>query len=285
MTPTRSCFELAAIFALVATTWLVAFGCFSSTDSPGRAALAHYRSSLDTDLGFLRVALRGDRVIVVQVASLGLCVVTAVLGDWTAWLFLPIVIFTPKLLIRLRVEQRVKRLEEEIEPWLNAIANSLKASPALADAIASTVSLVPAPMNEEIDVLMKEYELGTPFDAALDNLARRGRGRTLAAAVLALKVARNSGGNLPEMLETTAASLRELARLEGVVRSKTAEGKAQAVVIGIVPIPMVLFIHWSDPNFFEPLAATVLGNSIVAGAAALWVLAVLASSKILSVDV
>ncbi len=69
------------------------------------------------------------------------------------------------------------------------------------------------------------------------------------------------------MLDGAAAALRELARLEGVVRTKTAEGKAQAFVIGLLPAPLVLGVHAMDPKFFAPLAQSFLGNLVVAGAA------------------
>src|SRR5690606_27569283 len=110
---------------------------------------------------------------------------------------------------------------------------------------------------------------------------QRVESRTLAGTLLALKVARHSGGDLPHMLETAARALRELARLEGVVRTKTAEGKAQAFVIGVIPIPMVLGIGWIEPSFFEPLFATFVGNFIMAMAAILWLAAVLLAHKIL----
>ena len=142
-----------------------------------------------------------------------------------------------------------------------------------------------APMSEEIDLLVKEYELGTPLDRALDNLTTRVSSSTLSGAVLALKVARKTGGNLPEMLESAAAAQRELARLVGVVRTKTAEGKAQAFVIGLIPAPLVLGVHAMDPHFFAPLAQSFLGNLVVAGATALWAVAILMARKILAVDV
>ncbi len=52
-------------------------------------------------------------------------------------------------------------------------------------------------MSEEIDLVVKEYELGTPLDRALDNFTARVASSTLSSAVLALKVARKTGGNLP----------------------------------------------------------------------------------------
>jgi tight adherence protein B len=277
--------ERGTVLAIGVMAALVAFSALSGTSSPLRLALGAYTARLDRELEFIRARVRGRGVLGAQCLAAAICSVGIALGEWASLAIALAVAILPAMLVRLRAAKRVVALESQIEPWLNAIANSLKASPSLGDAIASTTSLVGTPMSEEVDVLIKEYELGVPLDRALDNLAERGRGRTLAAAVVALKVARRSGGNLTEMLATTAAALRELARLEGVVRTKTAEGKAQALVIGIVPLPMVLCIHWSDPHYFDPLAATFLGNLLVAGAAALWVAAVLASGKILSVDV
>jgi tight adherence protein B len=140
-------------------------------------------------------------------------------------------------------------------------------------------------LSQELDVLAKEYDLGTPLDEALENLSERVGSRTLAATVQVLKIARRSGGNLATMLESSAAALREFARLEGVVRTKTAEGKAQVLVIGLVPLPMVLGINSLDAHFFEPLFGSLLGQLMISAALILWFAAVLLSRKILDVDI
>ncbi|HVW25514.1 MAG TPA: type II secretion system F family protein [Polyangiaceae bacterium] len=259
---------------------------FGGRSAPGQVALRAYTSGLEKKARFIRWKARGLHVLVTQGAGGLLCVIAAlVFGKWLALLLLPAIVLGPKLVIEQQAAKRITRVEEQIEPWLNGVANALKASPSLGEAIASTVSLVQSPMSEEIDVLVKECELGTPLDRALDNLAERIDTPTLSGTVLALKVARKSGGNLPEMLENAAAALRELARLEGVVRTKTAEGKAQAFVIAIIPVPMVFGIRAMAPHFFEPLSQTSLGNLIIAGSVVLWVAAILSARKILAVDV
>ncbi len=274
------------VVGVVLTLMLSLLAGFGTPESPGSVALRSYTSELDRRLAFLRASVRGNRVVALQLALGAACSAGGlILGEWPLFLFLPAAAVGPKLWIERSVARRVARLEEQIEPWLNAIANALKASPSLGDAIASSSSLMQAPMSEEIDLLVKEYELGTPLDRALDNLSTRVSSSTLAGAVLALKVARKTGGNLPEMLESAAAALRELARLEGVVRTKTAEGKAQAFVIGLIPAPLVLGVHAMDPLFFAPLAQSFLGNLVVAGATALWAVAILMARKILAVDV
>lgn len=259
---------------------------FGSPSSGGRVALRGHLRHLNAKLRLLRSHARAEQIVVGQVVATAAVVTLAFYRDnWLLLVLLPAMVFAPNLFLDQRVARRVSKLEELVEPWLNAVANALKASPSLGEAIASSTTLVPAPMCEEIDVLVKEYELGTALDLALDNLAARVGSSTVSGTVLALKVARKSGGNLPEMLEGAAAALRELARLEGVVRTKTAEGKAQAFVIGMIPVPMVLGMNSMDPHFFEPLTRSFLGNLIVAGVGVLWAAAVLSARKILDVDV
>jgi tight adherence protein B len=286
MSPVTFWLGRGTVACILLTLSLSAWAAFGQPSSAGRVAAREYTVHLDRSLRFLRASFGGARVLSGQVLTGLLAVIVAIaFAQWPALLFVPAVAVGPRLLIERQVAKRVGKLDEQIEPWLVAIANALKASPSLGEAIASTTTLLQPPMSQEIDVLVKENELGTPLDRALDNFAARAESKTLSGAILALKVARKTGGNLPEMLESAAAALRELARLEGVVRAKTAEGKAQAFVIGLVPAPLIAGIHAMDPQFFKPLTENFLGNLILAGAATLWAVAILLARKILAVDV
>jgi tight adherence protein B len=277
--------RLCAAFSAL-TVFAIGFEWFGAPSSSGRVALRAHLGRLNAKLRLLRSGARAEQVVIGQAVAAAATIVFVLLrGNWLLLLLLPAVVFAPRVVLEQRIARRIGKLEEQVESWLNAVANALKASPSLGEAIASSTALVPAPMSQEIDMLVKEYELGTPLDLALDNLAARIGSSTVSGTVLALKVARKSGGNLPEMLEGAAAALRELARLEGVVRTKTAEGKAQAFVIGMIPVPMVIGMNSMDPHFFEPLARSFMGNLIVAGVCVLWAAAVLSARKILDVDV
>jgi tight adherence protein B len=267
---------------LISSAWAL----FGGWDGPARAALRRRSLALDGKLRFVRSRLRGRDVLLAQ-AGFGLLVVAAALGlrAWPLLSILAVGALVPNVVVDRLVARRIAAIETQIEPWIGIVANALKASPSLGEAIASSTALVPPPISEEVDVLIKEYELGTPLDRALDAFAERIGSNTLAGTVLALKVAREAGGNLTSMLENAAAALRELARLEGVVRTKTAEGKAQAFVIGLIPLPLVIGIHMMDPHFFDPLTQSLLGNLIIAGSAVLWASAILLARKILAVDV
>ncbi len=272
----------AALFALFIAGW-------SELGRPGgslRAPLERYARALDARLRFLRMTPCGRVIVRAQVLGVGLAAAVPLLGGHAVVLgLLPLVVFGPKAFVERRAARRTAAVDAQLEQWLGAVANALKASLSLGEAIALTSRLVPPPMNQEIDLLVREYELGTPLDEALQRFAERVPSKTVAGAVLALKVARNTGGNLPEMLESAGVALRELARLEGVVRSKTAEGKAQAWVVSAIPVPLVLGISSIDPHFFDPLSRTFVGSVVILAATALWVTAILMARKILAVDV
>jgi tight adherence protein B len=274
------------VAALALTLATVVVALFGAEEAAGSKALRLYVAALDRKLRFVRLPAVAERVVAGQVALSVLAIAVAVATQlWLALVAVPLAALLPRVLLDRRASDRITKVEAQIEPWLVAIANALKASPSLGEAIASSVSVVPAPMSQEVETIVKEYELGTPLDRALDNFSERIPSRTLQGTVLALKVARKSGGDFSTMLENAAAALRELARLEGVVRTKTAEGKAQAFVIGLVPVPMVLGIHSMDPKFFVPLGETFTGHLIVGAAGLLWLMAVLLARKILAVDV
>ena len=286
MTPVTFWLGRVAGGLLIWTLFSSAYQLFGDFESWGRRSLRDYIVKLDRGLRFIRVSVTGKQVLLGQTLLAAAAAGIAVFSRQWAWIVvLPVAAVSPRLLLDKYAARRVARVEEQIEPWLNAVANALKASPSLAEAICSTVTLVREPMSQELDVVAKEYALGTPLDQVLEQLGRRMNSKTLSAAVTALIIARKSGGNLTAMLETTAASLREFARLEAVVRTKTAEGKAQAFVIGIIPVPMVLGVNALEPHFFEPLTQSLVGQLILAVAAALWLTAILAAQKILAVDI
>lgn len=275
------------LVGLVTMTWLsVVSFFFAKPDQSGRQWLRRYCAGLDQKLRFLRWRYPGLRVLQGQGAVCVLLLLGAfATGDFIVLALVPVVALAPKVQLDRLVAKRITEVEAQIEPWLNAVANALKASASLGEAIAASASLLPAPMRDEIELLQREYELGSSLDQALAQMADRIGSKTLSGAVLALQVARNSGGNLPEMLENAASALRELARLEGVLRTKTAEGKAQAFVIGAIPVPMVAGIHSMDHQFFTPLVATFTGNLVIGAAVGLWAIAILLASKILAVDI
>lgn len=277
------------LLASVLTSFGVCFAAalaLSTAHTPMADAFRGHRRILDGDLRFVRSRLDAQRVLALQASTCAGLLALALTKEW--WLlltFCPLVLVLPRALLGKKRAERVTAIDAQVDTWLVILANALRATPSLGEAIASSARLVPAPMCEELDLVLNEYQLGAPLDVALRTMSDRLRSRTINVALGTLRIARNTGGNLPETLEISAAALREIARLEGVVRTKTAEGKAQATVIAVIPFPMIGILNYLNPSLLAPLWTTLTGYMLLAVAFMLWLVAILWARKILAVDV
>ncbi|MFI5307137.1 MAG: type II secretion system F family protein [Polyangiales bacterium] len=256
-----------------------------ASDPGARAWLARHEAALDGNLRYLQARTPARRLLRYQAAAM-LALGVLALASARVWLLLLVVLIVPapRLFLRRRCDDRSARIEEQLDTLLLALANALKANPSLGEALASTARLLPAPLGQEISLVLKQHALGNPIDRCLTELGERVGSTVVSTAVATIRIARNAGGNLGETLESCAASLREMARLEGVVRTKTAEGRAQSALIGAVPFPLLWLLHALDPHLLDPLWDTMRGHVVVAVAAALWGTALLSARKILAVD-
>lgn len=251
-----------------------------------RKKWAEYTHALERMCRFLLIKRTGSEIARAQLAGVGLTPVFAFfMDDWIYLLLAPPIALAPYFMLQQRCAERVQRIEEQLDSWLLLCANALKASPSLGEAIANSGKLMRPPMEEELDLCLKELALGTPLDQAVLNMSSRIGSMSVSSALATILVGRQTGGDLPRILEESAATLREMARLEGVVRTKTAEGKTQAYVLGVIPFVLIGAIHMVDEHWLEPLGETTMGFLVIAIAAMLWVGAIFLARRILSVDV
>jgi len=271
-------FSLGAGVAVVIAT--------ATPHSPVRSAYNRYVDSINEDVRFLLLRRSAEEIVRIQLFA-----IAAIVALWTLTgniLFMAavaIAVIWPKVSLNRQRVQKVEKLEIQLDGWLLMLANALKATPAIGEALNSTVNLVQPPMRDELDLLVKENQLGTPLDQAILNSSERIGSPIVSGALAMLVVARQTGGDLPKILETSAASLREMARLEGVVRTKTAEGKGQVWVLGALPWGLVALLAWMDPAWFSSLTDNFIGNIIIVMAAGCYVAALVWARNILSVDI
>lgn len=249
-----------------------------------RKAWTRYVAELDREFRFQLWKIRATRVAWIQVALIFLLLLAAI-EDWIFLTLVPFVALGPLLWLRQKHEERVRLLEDYLDSWLLMLANALKASASLGEAIQSSAKLMRPPFSEELDLLIKETKLGTPIDHAVLNMSMRIRSRIISSTLATLLVGRQTGGDLPQILEQSAATLREMARLEGVVRTKTAEGKMQAIVLAAIPFVLLFAIHQVDNHWLEPLFETSIGTIVLVVATTMWVTAVVLARRILVVDI
>ena len=180
---------------------------------------------------------------------------------------------------------RIEKLEAQLDNFMLALSNALKTTPSIGGALSSCVAILQDPTRQEVDLCVKEMKVGSTLDQALIHMASRIGSRPYDSALAAILIGRQVGGNLPKVLEATANSLREMARLDGVVKTKTAEGKMQLWVLGFLPAVFMVVLNYITPGYFKPLMGSVFGIMSVAVMGSMWVAALVMARNILNVDV
>lgn len=277
---------LGLLFLGAGLAWAI-YVTITDRDSPLARAYSTYTRHLDVEFRALFLhEVTGRLVANWQLGlSLAAVVVFVVTEQILALAIIGLIAVAPKVwLVQARAE-RVTKLEAQIDTFLLALANSLKASPSLGDALGACTLLLRAPIQQELELTMKENQLGVPLDQALLTMAKRVGSQSFASSLSTVLIGRQTGGDLPKILETAAGTLREMARLEGVVRTKTAEGKAQAWVLGVMPPILTGILNWIDPLWLKPLSSSFVGHIVVLVAVVFWVASILAARKILAVDI
>lgn len=251
-----------------------------------RRLWARYVVSLERKLRLMFIWQSGNSIATGQAAAIAVIIALAVLVDLPYWYaFAALVAVLPSVVIERMRRQRVEAIDQQLDGFLMALANALKATPSLGDAFTSVQRLIPPPLQQEVELAVKEMRVGSTLDQAVLFMAGRIGSRQVDSALSALLIGRQIGGNLPKILDTTATSLREMARLEGVVRTKTAEGKAQLWVLAVFPIVLMLAFNAVKEGYFDPLTQSVTGYAVIAVALVFWIASLVTARRILDVDI
>jgi len=256
-----------------------------SGETPLTRGYRRYTAQLDRSLHLLFLERRGNTIAVTQLV---LVLFFAVAGVWLDGLYFACSVLSlvaPHLWLARQRRKHVQRLEAQIDALMIGLANALKTVPSPAAALAQVVVVLPQPMNLEIDRVLREMRVGGTLEQGLLNLSARVKSPDLDAALSALQIGLQVGGNLPQVLESTGATVREMNRLEGVVRTKTSEGRAQLWVLGVFPFAICLALKTVDPAYFVPLQTTTVGTLVTTLAVLLWLAALATARKIIKVEI
>lgn len=254
-------------------------------ESPLWSILRRYEARLDEHARFLLVPYEGSQIARIQVVLCCVLLAAALVSRIPVFgIVAALVAVLPATLLAKQHQARVAKLKEQLDTWLLLLANALKARPSIGEAIESTLTLVPAPFREEIDLLVKEVRLGTPVDRAVNHMSRRVDNAVVSSALSTIVVARQTGGDLPEILEKSAATLRESTRLEGVIRAKTADGRAQVLALAVIPFGLGAAMSWLDRTWFEPMWEQPIGKLILGGAVVTWAVALLWARRVVQIE-
>lgn len=159
----------------------------------------------------------------------------------------------------LRRRRRAK-LELQLTDAMLTIANGVRASLNLVQSLRLVEQNAPAPVSQEFGLLLREYEHGMAVEDAMVNAASRLGSPNYRLLFSALQMSRKKGGDLPNLLDRLAESLRELHRLEEKAKSATAQGRMAARMMGFMPLVVLGILFVIDREGMELLFRDPRGN-------------------------
>ncbi len=248
--------------------------------------LGKYTDYLRRRLRSLHVFKPVEPIVVGQISAVLGVTALGVFGKLPFWYLVDIaLIVAPVVIIEKKARDRIASLDAQAGPFALTLANALKATPAIGNALDHVASLMDGAVAEEFQLALKETRLGRSLDEALGAIVVRARSPKLATVLISLLIGRQVGGNLVRTLETTASTLRELERLEGVLRQRTAEGRMQMWAMVIAPFALCFGAYKMDKTFFDPLMSSGwVGYGVVIVSMLTYAGSLIAARRILQVD-
>jgi tight adherence protein B len=159
----------------------------------------------------------------------------------------------PRFWLGRRKAGRLGAFNKQLPDTITLIANALRAGSSFLQAIELVVREARPPISTEFGRVIREVNLGLPFDQALENMVRRVRSDDLELMATAISIQHQVGGNLAEILDSIAYTIRERVRIQGEIRTLTAQQRMSGYVVGFLPIGLAGFLFIVAPGFMKPM--------------------------------
>jgi tight adherence protein B len=200
-------------------------------------------------------------------------------------LFLIAGFFVPRLYLSFLANRRRKAFNTALPDTLQLLSGSLSAGLSLAQSIDTITREGQEPIATEFKRVLVESRIGIAIEDAFEGVATRFGSKDFAWVVMAIRIQREVGGNLAELLTTVAATMREREYLRRQVNALAAEGKLSALILSILPPGVFTFVLITNGGYVEPLFKEALGIAILAGSTLWLCVGIFWMSRLVKVEV
>jgi tight adherence protein B len=194
-------------------------------------------------------------------------------------------VLAPFVFLIVKASRRQARFDEQLPDTLQLVGGALQAGHSLLQAVDTVVKEADEPMSAEFQRVLTEARLGVPLEEALDGVAKRMNSKDFEWTVMAVALQRQIGGNLAELLNTVAQTIRERYSLKRQIRSLSAEGRLSSIILSVLPFLMFFALLMFNSTFLAPLYTTPLGLAMLSASAILMIVGILWMKKITNIEV
>jgi len=246
-----------------------------------------FSSKVQRDLARADLRLRVAEYYYIRIGlSLGLAAVLLLLRDPLSALVGALLgYFLPRMWVGRRIGSRLNSFNKQLPDTITLLSNSLRAGSSFLQSIELVSRESPAPMGPEMGRVVREVNLGLSMEEALSNLVRRIKSDDLDLMVTAIGVQQQVGGNLAEILDTIAFTIRERVRIKGEIRTLTAQGRYSGYLVAFLPIGIMVTLNLINPEFMQPLFTELIGQILLVVGAIMMLIGFFAIQKITDIKV
>ncbi len=180
---------------------------------------------------------------------------------------------------------RTERINTQLVDMLGMVANSIKSGYGLMQSLDFAGGQLPAPLGLELRRMLREATLGMTSEDALAAMGQRIDSKDLDLVLTAINIQRAVGGNLSEILDKVAYTMRERERIRGDIATLTSQQKLTGIVVGGLPIFMFAVFTVMNPEYMSVFFEENIGRLILVVAAGLEFLGYLAMKRIMAIEI
>lgn len=169
----------------------------------------------------------------------------------------------PRLALKVMRKRRVKKFGDQLVEALITLTNALRSGFSLPKAFQLIAQDMPKPICQEFGILVQELRLGSEAEEGLKHMLERVPSQDLDLLTTSIAISASVGGNLAEVFDRIADTIRERHRIEGRIDALTAQGKMQGIMVSILPIVVGVAINFIDPTMMAPLFSTGIGLALL----------------------
>jgi tight adherence protein B len=182
-------------------------------------------------------------------------------------------------------KKRQKTMAEQLPDVLSILASSLRAGHSFLQALDQVAGEIKEPSAGEFHRVVSEIRLGRSIDDAMNEMAERVGSEDMRWAVMAVNIQRQVGGNLAEVLDIVANTVRERAYVQRQVRVLSAEGRLSIAILTALPFGIFFYLALVNPEYVAPLFNTMIGRILLLVGGTLMGLGVFVMTRIVRIDV
>ena len=188
-------------------------------------------------------------------------------------------------LLKFQKSRRLKLFNAHLADAIETIARALRAGHSMNSAVEIVAEQSPEPLSSEFAIVFQQQKFGIPFRDALLQLGDRIPSKDLHFLITAILVQKETGGDLTEILDRTTHVIRDRIRIEGEIKTYTAQGRLTGWILGALPIIMLIILNIVTPGYSAPLFHDPLGQDMLYVGGTLIVIGGLIIRKIVNIQV